>query len=82
MTTRNELQQIFQEVKRAASLDFALTQGRAKMNYNELKQLCKQLSRLGVQTVGQLAALLKKHGISGNDNIINFVNEIYIKMEA
>lgn len=53
-----------------------------KMNYNELQQLCKQLSRIGVQTVGQLAALLKKHGISGNNNIINFVNELYINMEA
>lgn len=52
------------------------------MNDNELQQLCKQLSRLGVQNVGQLAALLKKHGISGNNNIINFINELYIKMEV
>lgn len=52
------------------------------MNYNEVKQLCKQLKRIGVQTVGQLAALLKKHGIRGNGNIINFINELYIKMEV
>ena len=52
------------------------------MNYNELTQLFKQLKSLGVQTVGQLAALLKKHGITGNDNIINFINELYVKMEA
>lgn len=51
------------------------------MNDNELIQLCKQLSRLGVQTVGQLAALLKKHGIRGNNNIINFVNEIYVQAD-
>lgn len=52
------------------------------MNYNELKQLCKQLKAIGIQTVGQLAALLKKHGISGNNNIINFVNELYVQMEV
>ena len=49
------------------------------MNYNELMQLSKQLSRLGIQTVGQLAALLKKHGIRGNDNIINFINERFVE---
>lgn len=52
------------------------------MNYNEFIQLCKQLKSLGVQTVGQLAAILKKHGIRGNNNIINFVNELYIKTEV
>ena len=52
------------------------------MNDNEVKQLCKQLKVIGVQNVGQLAALLKKHGIRGNGNIINFINEIYTKMEA
>lgn len=52
------------------------------MNDNEIKQLCKQLKVIGVQTVGQLAALLEKHGISGNNNIINFINELYIKTEA
>lgn len=52
------------------------------MNDNEIKQLCKQLKAIGVQNVGQLAALLKKHGIRGNGNIINFINELYIKMEA
>ena len=52
------------------------------MNYNEIRQLCKQLKGIGIQTVGQLAALLKKNGIRGNGNIINFINELYIKMEA
>lgn len=52
------------------------------MNENELKQLTKQAKALGFQTVGQLAALLKKNGIRGNGNIINFINELYIKMEA
>lgn len=52
------------------------------MNDNELQQLCKQLKAIGVQNVGQLAALLKKNGIRGNDNIINFINEIYITMEV
>ena len=54
----------------------------AKMNDNEVRQLCKQLKGIGVQNVGQLAALLKKHGIHGNGNIINFVNELYIQMEV
>ena len=52
------------------------------MNYNEIRQLCKQLKVIGIQTVGQLAALLKKNGIHGNGNIINFINELYVKMEA
>lgn len=52
------------------------------MNYNEIKQLCKQLKAIGVQTVGQLAAILKKHGIRGNGNIINFINELYVQMEV
>lgn len=52
------------------------------MNYNELQQLCKQLKVIGVQNVGQLAAILEKHGIRGNKNIINFINELYTKMEV
>lgn len=51
------------------------------MNDNEIRQLCKQLKAIGVKTVGQLAALLQKHGIHGNNNIINFVNEIYVQTD-
>lgn len=48
------------------------------MNYNEFIQLLKQCRALGIRTVGDLKRLLDRNGVSGNKDIINFINELYI----
>lgn len=49
------------------------------MNYNEFIQLLKQCRALGIRTFGDLKRILDRNGISGNNNIINFVNELFVK---
>ena len=49
--------------------------------YNEIMQLLKQAKALNIQTLGDLKKILDENGISGNKNIINFINERFVMNE-
>jgi len=51
------------------------------MKYNEIMQLLKQAKALNIQTLGDLKKILDENGISGNKNIINFINERFVMNE-